>query len=181
MDGTGLSARLGPGSHGALATLLRTPTVCVSSGCSNRVPQLGGLKRQKCCTSRFSRPAAWSQRRRLWILGARGPESACCQAKLSGSPVGELSWLWQLLGSLRAAPSWPLPSQARPSGLAALLRYDLALTNRVCKGSVSSSAHVRRSWGLGLQPIFSGEGQNSTHVDHVHTRPCPAWLTGGGP
>lgn len=40
--------------------------------CSNRVPQLGGLKQQKCCASRFSRPAAWSQRRRA--SGFWGPE-----------------------------------------------------------------------------------------------------------
>lgn len=165
MDGTGLSARLGPGSHGALAALLGMPAVCVSSGCSNRVPQLGGLKRQKFCASRCSRPAAWGQRRRLWILGPEVRNQGAARPSSRGAPLGSSpgsgsSLVHCVLLHLGLCLHRPVP-QDWP----ALLRYDLALTNRVCKGSVSSSAHVRRSWGLGLQPIFSGEGQNSTHVE----------------
>lgn len=112
----------------------------------------------------------------LWILGSevrnQGAARPSSRGALSGSSPG-----------LRcAAPSLPLPSQARLLRTGpTLLRYDLTFTNRICKDSVSSSAHGRRSWGLEIQHIFSGrdriqpissdlKGQN----DHIHTRPCPA-------
>lgn len=55
-----------PRSAGILAQ--GAPAVCVSSGCSNRVPSRGGFKQQKCRASGFWRPEVRNR-------GAAGPSS----------------------------------------------------------------------------------------------------------